>query len=255
MRTVLGLALAGLVAGPAALAKDYDPYQPRVEEVLDADGSVWQVQIVPQSRRVPVVHTVGKAMMPPAPAEAAPETYEAAPEAEKADKPKTDEPEAKKDEPAEAAEPRTVIAPPFGVEIVPRYTYPAPPGAVLPPEAVLPPVNDCARHVDPLDYAWVYRSIPFYRHEYISNPSYRHEATMEVLFGKLRPTVVHKHPGEPRPHETLWPFENNIIRPYSYYSLGPGGGYGRGPLPFAYPGAYGVNYNFYWPMPTVYRAY
>lgn len=37
------------------------------------------------------------------------------------------------------------------------------------------------------EYEQVYRSIPFRRSEYVANPSYRHEATMEFLFDQLRP--------------------------------------------------------------------
>ena len=43
-----------------------------------------------------------------------------------------------------------------------------------------------------LTYLEIYRSIPFSRAEYLANPSYRHEATMEILMGQLRPTVIHK---------------------------------------------------------------
>ena len=54
--------------------------------------------------------------------------------------------------------------------------------------------------VDAASYAAVYRSIPFLRSEYLANPSYRHEATMEILFGQLRPTVIHKEqPGRTVP--------------------------------------------------------
>ena len=42
-------------------------------------------------------------------------------------------------------------------------------------------------------YEEVYRSIPFSRTEYLANPSYRHDATMEILFGQLRPTTIHRH--------------------------------------------------------------
>lgn len=41
-------------------------------------------------------------------------------------------------------------------------------------------------------YREVYDSIPFSYTEYLANPGYRHEATMEVLFGQMRPTTVHK---------------------------------------------------------------
>ena len=39
-------------------------------------------------------------------------------------------------------------------------------------------------------YAEIYASIPFNRSDYDRNPSYRHDATMELLLGQLRPTVV-----------------------------------------------------------------
>ena len=42
-------------------------------------------------------------------------------------------------------------------------------------------------------YDEVYRSIPYSYTEYLANPGYRHEATMEILFGQLRPTTVHRH--------------------------------------------------------------
>lgn len=40
------------------------------------------------------------------------------------------------------------------------------------------------------DYRRVYASIPFSRTEYDANPGYRHEATMELLLGELRPRIV-----------------------------------------------------------------
>jgi hypothetical protein len=39
-------------------------------------------------------------------------------------------------------------------------------------------------------YSEIYASIPFNRSDYDRNPSYRHDATMELLLGQLRPTVV-----------------------------------------------------------------
>lgn len=279
-----GLAMAGLLLGlgTAAMAMDYDPNLPRTEEVLDTDGSVWQVLIVPRPLYRPGVpnhpamwgtspHGQHESILPPAPSEEAapPKTYEEQPQEVPAPAEKTTdeqvaaqeaEAEAEEapaeenaEEPAKAEEPKKepiVLDNAHGVEIVPRFSYP-----ILPPSAACLPSAGGAACVNPWNYALIYDSIPFLRSEYIANPSYRHEATMEILFGQLRPTVVHKHPGQPRPHETLFPYENDIIRPYSYYSMGPGAGYGRGPLPFGAPGAYGVNYNFYWPMPTIYRNY
>ena len=272
-----GLAIAALVTGTCsksfAESKELkDPTKPRVERVRDVDGSIWEVQIVPRPLYQPKP-------ICPRPLDQAEPTPAASPlvppvPGKKYDAEKTDEAALKHDAPAkadkkgselisfqdekadekaekeEAKEKGEAKEPPFGVDIVPRFTIPP----HHPDEEGCPPASHCGQ-IHPGDYLHVYTSIPFLRSEYIANPSYRHEATMEFLFGKLRPMVVHKHPGEPRPHETQFPFENDIIRPYSYYSLAPGAGYGRGPLPFAAPGAYGVNYNFYYPMPTVYRAY
>lgn len=42
-------------------------------------------------------------------------------------------------------------------------------------------------------YAEVYNSIPFRRSEYLANPNYRHEATIEILIGQLRPKTVLMH--------------------------------------------------------------
>jgi hypothetical protein len=41
-------------------------------------------------------------------------------------------------------------------------------------------------------YQSIYDSIPFSRAEYEANPSYRHDATMELLFGQMRPTVIQR---------------------------------------------------------------
>ena len=39
-------------------------------------------------------------------------------------------------------------------------------------------------------YIEVYNSIPFRRSEYAANPNYRHEATIELLLGQIRPKTV-----------------------------------------------------------------
>lgn len=41
-------------------------------------------------------------------------------------------------------------------------------------------------------YREIYNSIPFSRTEYLANRDYRHETTMEILFGQLRPKTVVK---------------------------------------------------------------
>lgn len=67
--------------------------------------------------------------------------------------------------------------------------------------------------IDPAAYWCVYRTIPFIRTEYLANPSYRHEATMEFLFGQLRPTVIHKHQHVPPPAPAVLPAP---VPPYVY---------------------------------------
>jgi hypothetical protein len=62
----------------------------------------------------------------------------------------------------------------------------------------------------------IYNTIPFDRVEYDANPSYRHEAAMEMLFGKMRPTVVH------RSHTTIdvhTPPVPPMAMPYSPYGF------------------------------------
>ena len=39
-------------------------------------------------------------------------------------------------------------------------------------------------------YSEVYNSIPFRRSEYLANPSYRHDATIELMLGQIRPTTI-----------------------------------------------------------------
>ena len=46
--------------------------------------------------------------------------------------------------------------------------------------------------IAPAGYREVYSSIPFSRSEYLANRDYRHEATMELLMGQLRPKTVVK---------------------------------------------------------------
>jgi len=86
--------------------------------------------------------------------------------------------------------------------------------------------------VDHTSYVGAYASIPFSRAEYEANRSYRHEAAMEILFGKLRPMVIHKYAPQSRSPQ------------FSF------GNYGRYPFRGGYR-----NYNFYYPRPTIYRRY
>ena len=42
------------------------------------------------------------------------------------------------------------------------------------------------------DYNEIYESIPYRRAEYLANPSYRHDTAVEILFGEMRDTVIHR---------------------------------------------------------------
>src|SRR5262249_5925962 len=56
-----------------------------------------------------------------------------------------------------------------------------------------PPVSEAPGILTPrMTYAQAMASIPFNREEYEANPSYRHDAALEMMFGAMRPTMVVK---------------------------------------------------------------
>ena len=83
-------------------------------------------------------------------------------------------------------------------------------------------------------YSQVYKSIPFIRSEYMANRSYRHEATMEIMFGKLRPMSINRY------YYGRTPLYRDGFRYGRTYSSA------RPPYPRNY---------FYYPRPTLYRNY
>lgn len=95
--------------------------------------------------------------------------------------------------------------------------------AVCPPSAA-----DWSRR-----YREIYDSIPFSRAEYDANPSYRHEATMELLLGQLRPTVIHRGTTQVQV-DVAWP-----DAPYAPWSYPARNGYGPYGLNAYGPLAYG----------------
>ncbi|MCG6156718.1 hypothetical protein [Rubinisphaera margarita] len=107
--------------------------------------------------------------------------------------------------------------------------------------------SDSKRSISPAQYQAVYDSIPFSRAEYLANPSYRHEATMEMLFGELRPTVIHKQDKPQRvynqPRITEPPIRHPI--PFDWYTPA----YGYGPASY-----FGWRYP-YWTPNSTYRRY
>ena len=89
-----------------------------------------------------------------------------------------------------------------GIEVVP--ISPGSPGASA--EGV-----DLARR-----YREIYASIPFDRAEYAANPSYRHDATMELLFGKQRPTVIHRNHTQVDVNMPDMPFMRPPYHPFGF---------------------------------------
>lgn len=76
-------------------------------------------------------------------------------------------------------------------------------------------------------YQEIYKSIPFIRAEYDGNPTYIHDTAVEFLFGKMRPTVIHRgttNVNQNHPH--------GYGVPYAY----GGWGYAYPPLQLVVPG-------------------
>lgn len=67
-------------------------------------------------------------------------------------------------------------------------------------------------------YSRVYDQIPFSRAEYTANPSYRHDATMEFLFGKMRPMVVHRGAGSRSYAPAVMPAYSPMYSGYGFNS-------------------------------------
>lgn len=148
---------------------------------VDAD---WQVAIVPATTA-----DADSTLVPPAPEPAIAITLQDDPPA-----PAADAPVPVAEIPAADAPPAEYFATPsHGIEIIPAESA-------------------TAVEVNGRTYDDVYQSIPFNHTEYMANPSYRHEATMEILFGQLRPmTIVKEQSAEPIVNELPSPYQ-----PYRY---------------------------------------
>lgn len=110
-------------------------------------------------------------------------------------------------------------------------------GIEVPPEIVNEPAGDFGIEIVPnrkftvngLTYRQVYDSIPFSRSEYLANPTYRQDATMELLTGVPRQTVINRT-YEPRLNEPLAPQPEFLYNRYGTFggTFGPQVGYGGG---------------------------
>lgn len=79
-----------------------------------------------------------------------------------------------------------------------------------------------------MSYAAAYSQIPFSRSEYEANPSYRHDAAMEMMMGMMRPTTI-------------------MRQTPSYFSRYPDlFRYKYAPYPYPYSGGGSSNLNMYW---------
>ncbi|MCA8994513.1 MAG: hypothetical protein KDA88_21220 [Planctomycetaceae bacterium] len=90
-------------------------------------------------------------------------------------------------------------------------------------------------------YSEVYASIPYRRSEYLANPSYRHDSTMEILMGQMRPTTIIRHDTPVRINNDVKP----TPRPYrstpsDYFAYPQQYGLFPGPLPVMNPFLPGV---------------
>jgi hypothetical protein len=111
--------------------------------------------------------------------------------------------------------------------IVPRSSAAAPADAEEAPEAAA--VEEAS------GYAATFRSIPFSRAEFDANPSYRHEATMEILTGNPRPQKIVVNQPDPVPPVDYYPLNLPVMRHYFDMSRGP---YSRYQRLFGYEGGY-----------------
>lgn len=128
----------------------------------------------------------------------------------------------------------TVPAPPVPP---PPYTEPAEtPGAGAAPQSGLPgdalPMELLSPFGPRMSYVVAYDQIPFNRSEYEANPSYRHDAALELMFGQLRPTTIMR---QTSPYFSRYPDFFRYRYPVYPY---PPTGFGALPHPVLRPGVY-----------------
>lgn len=154
----------------------------RTLEVQQADGSTWTIQVRPRSRQ--------SLQLAQRPSESPAETADQAPPADAAngdsESPQLPPPSKQTDGDTEPADP--------GLDIIPAVPADSP----------------------GVRYSRIYQSIPYNRAEFLANPMYRHQATMEILLGELRPMIVDKSPAPPAP-----PPEAPLLRWFFPYGVPP----------------------------------
>ncbi|MEW4489841.1 hypothetical protein AB1L42_17290 [Thalassoglobus sp. JC818] len=65
-------------------------------------------------------------------------------------------------------------------------------------------------------YKQIYDAIPYRRADYLANPNYRHDTAVEILFGEMRPTVIHR---QDQPQRVVNP-RPQIFRPDMFPYIG-----------------------------------
>ncbi|MEZ6132124.1 MAG: hypothetical protein R3C59_25975 [Planctomycetaceae bacterium] len=116
------------------------------------------------------------------------------------------------------------IRPSAKVVIERHYPDPVNPGYDADPN-VVEPCEGCGRvQADPQRYMKIYSTIPFNRSEYDVNPSYRHDATMEILTGNARHQTIVRHTSassQPVTTRPVMPY-SPVYNPALYGYLRPG---------------------------------
>ncbi|MBI3861690.1 MAG: hypothetical protein HY290_07325 [Planctomycetia bacterium] len=104
----------------------------------------------------------------------------------------------------------------------------ASPAAYAPKEGESPASAASGPSAPRMTYAEAYSQIPFVRSEYEANPSYRHDAAMELMMGMMRPTTIMR---QSMPYFSRYP---DLFR-YKYPVY-----------PYPYSGGGTSNLNMYW---------
>ena len=70
-----------------------------------------------------------------------------------------------------------------------------------------------------MTYEEAYNSIPFRRSQYNAQPSYRHDAALELMFGVLRPTTIVRNSTPTVGPEAPYPYHNDYRRRFNGWPM------------------------------------
>ena len=201
--------------------------------VLHTPDGDWEMHITPRGSYPPPTETHG-IVIRSAPGVAL-EDDDAVPESD-------DEEAAEADEPAETQTETTGDG--TDVVSVPEETH----GIAITPYAPFEcgPGEDCGPLAMATMYDRIYRSIPYRIAESRANPSYRHDATMEILTGQLRPAIV----AAPEPAH----FGPPAVAPVDVQWVNPNSRFGWS-SPYGFYHNSRILGNVWWPYRGMYRGY